>query len=258
MPFVFTSQYAYEMGIWPWSDVFKSNEMGNMILSNLSAGPVGTGDAIGKENKENIMKVCRTDGVIVKPDVPLLPFDESYIQLAKNETKPILAYTYTKQGSITTNYVAAFDTIPNSDTKFDFKPADIGMKGTVVVYDPLNKKAQAISANESFNAELPEEKIIYYILAPITSSGIAFLGDEGKITATGKQRIASIVSSGKILQVKVLFAKGESSVTVQGYAEKPVMTDNGQISYDPSTHLFKLVLSSPANGNSATINLKTM
>ena len=258
MPFVFTSQYAYEMGIWPWCDVFKSNELGNMILSNLSAGPVGTGDAIGKEDKENIMKVCRTDGVIVKPDIPLLPFDESYIQLAKGETKPILAYTYTKQGSITTNYVVAFDTMPNSDTKFEFRPADIDMKGTVVVYDPLNKKAQAISANESFNAELPEEKIAYYILAPVTSSGIAFLGDEGKITATGKQRIASIVSSGKILQVKVLFAKGETSVTLQGYAEKPVMTDNGQISYDPSTHLFKLILSSPGSGNSATINLKTM
>ncbi len=232
MPFVFTSQYAYEMGIWPWCDVFKSNELGNMILSNLSAGPVGTGDAIGKEDKENIMKVCRDDGVLVKPDVPLLPLDEDYIQMAQNEGKPVIGYTYTKQGNITTDYVFAFATSATKDMQVNFSPADLGAKGSVVVFDPIHNKSQLMQANESFKDDLPVEKYTYYIIAPVTSSGIAFLGDAGKITATGKQRIASIVSSGKNLQVKVLFAKGESSVTLTGYCKDSLFSDHGKISTD--------------------------
>src|ERR1039458_9018789 len=53
-PFLYTSQLAAALGIWPWCDVFKSGEMGNMIVAVLSAGAVGTGDAMGKEAPENI------------------------------------------------------------------------------------------------------------------------------------------------------------------------------------------------------------
>lgn len=77
--FIYTSELAYECGIYPWCDVFKSDEKGNMILAVLSSGPVGTGDAIGREDKENIMMACRKDGVLVKPDIPILPIDEDYI-----------------------------------------------------------------------------------------------------------------------------------------------------------------------------------
>ena len=36
--FLYTSQLASALGMWPWCDVFKSSEMGNMIVSVLSAG----------------------------------------------------------------------------------------------------------------------------------------------------------------------------------------------------------------------------
>ncbi|MDP4285266.1 MAG: hypothetical protein Q8891_12640 [Bacteroidota bacterium] len=256
MPFIFTSQLGYEMGIWPWCDVFKSSELGNMILANLSAGPVGTGDAIGKEDKANIMLTCRNDGVLVKPDVPLLPMDEDYVQMAQQDNKPVLAYTYTKHHNITTNYVFAFATEQTSDMGVSFKPADIGMIGKVVVYDPMHNKLQIISANETFKDVLPGDKYTYYIIAPVTSSGIAFLGDAGKITATGKKRIADVIASGKEMQVKVLFAKSESSVTLRGYADHIVTADKGKVTVDPSTHLFSLVLSAPAKGNSVSVNFK--
>ena len=108
MNFLFTSQLAYEMGIWPWSDVFKSSELNNMIVSVLSGGPVGTGDAIGTEDKANIMKACRADGVIVKPDVPLLPIDQNYVQMARQQHTPVIASTYTLHNKIKTGYVFAF------------------------------------------------------------------------------------------------------------------------------------------------------
>ena len=49
--FLYTSRLAASMGIWPWADVYMSGETDNVLLSTLSAGPVGIGDAIGAENQ---------------------------------------------------------------------------------------------------------------------------------------------------------------------------------------------------------------
>ena len=122
--FIYTSQLAYECGMYPWCDVFKSNEEGNMILSVLSAGPVGTGDAITKENKSNIMKACRTDGVLVKPDIPILPVDEDYVNDFKGNNLPMLSYTYTKHGNIKTGYIFAFTNDSTSNRNINFNPSD--------------------------------------------------------------------------------------------------------------------------------------
>ncbi|MBS1654303.1 MAG: hypothetical protein JSU05_05605 [Bacteroidetes bacterium] len=256
MPFIFTSQYAYEMGIWPWSDVFKSTETANMILSVLSAGPVGTGDAIGKENKANIMLACRNDGVIVKPDVPIMPVDDDYLQMAANKQLPILGYTYTKHDAITTGYIFAFAITDSSGTQVSFKPVALGFNNDVVVFDPLHNKIQRLKEGETFTDNLPAERYTYYIIAPVTSSGIAFLGDAGKITATGKKRISEISSSGNSLQVSVSFAENESSVTLQGYAERPFTVDNGSLSINPANHLFTVVLKKQPGTDNGIIHFK--
>ncbi|MCL5670744.1 MAG: hypothetical protein M1423_05525, partial [Acidobacteria bacterium] len=77
--FLYTSQLAHAIGTWPWTDVYDSYETDNLLLGVLSAGPVGTGDALGAENRDNILKAVRADGVIVKPDVPITPLDRMYV-----------------------------------------------------------------------------------------------------------------------------------------------------------------------------------
>ncbi len=244
--FLYTSQFAYECGIYPWCDVFKSSELGNMILSVLSDGPVGTGDAIGKEDKENIMLACRKDGVLVKPDVPILPVDNDYINDAEGAKTPILGYTYTKHKNIITGYIFAFINNTSDSKEINFIPSELGLKGNVVVFDPLTKKIQVVDNADSFNDTLPNELYTYYIIAPLNSSGIAFLGDADKIVSTGKKRIASIMNDKNRLELNVLFAKNESVVNLQGYSENPVTSNKGEISYDPNARLFILRL--PSDG----------
>jgi hypothetical protein len=292
IPFVFTSQLAYEMGIWPWSDVFKSSETGNMIVSVLSAGVVGTGDAIGKEDKANILMACRDDGVLVKPDIPLLPMDQDYLQMARGQKKPVLASTHTQHGKIITGYVLAFSdamdtaagnvvtiaadaadaasvdaasvnrttSLSPADAvgarQFSFRPGELVKAEKVVVYNPQRNVLRLITGGEAFRDELPEDKYAYYIIAPVTPAGIAFLGDAGKIAATGKKRIAGIRMSGKTLQVDVLFAKGESMVTLRGYSERAVIADKGTINRDAATHLFTLSLPAPVTGSGVTVNFR--
>ena len=76
--FLYTSLLADSLRMRPWADVFFSTEMGNLTLATLSAGPVGVGDAIGKESRENLLTAVRADGVIVKPDAPLTPDRRQY------------------------------------------------------------------------------------------------------------------------------------------------------------------------------------
>ena len=253
--FLFTTQLGYQMGIWPWSDVFMSHETGNMIASVLSAGPVGTGDAIGREDKRNIFRACRADGVLVKPDAPLLPTDQAYLQQAKGEDKPVTAYTYTRHTDVTTGYLFCFATGETRVTQFSVKPSDLGMTGEVVIYSPETRLLKDIRASDTFSDELGSARYNYYLIAPVTKAGIAFLGDEGKIAATGKKRVEDIRVQGDKMIVTVLFAAGESGVTLQGYAARPVSSDQGTVSQDPATHLFTVRVPAPGQGGKLTVTL---
>ena len=253
--FLYTSQLAYECGIYPWCDVFKSSELGNMILDVLSSGPVGTGDAIGKEDKKNIMLACRKDGVLVKPDVPILPIDGDYINDAAKNKMPMLAYTSTKHGCITTGYIFAFTNDSAESKEIKFIPSQLGIEGKVIVYNPLTKEVELIKKGKAYSGKLNSAPYTYYILAPLLPSGIAFLGDAGKIAATGKKRIAGISDDHGSLRVKVLFAKGESSVNLEGYSNNPVKSNKGEINYNSDTHMFNLILLSKGN-KEVTVDLK--
>lgn|GEM_PF-204744 len=255
--FLFTSQLAYETGAMPWSDVFKSTEMGNMVFSVLSAGPVGTGDGIGKESKNNILMACRADGQIVRPDVPILPLDQSYLSMAAGDGKPVLGstYTYTQSGDITTHYLYAFCDETHTVRRFSVKPQELQMTGEVAIYNPIAKKIKIQAATADFSDEVSADDFNYYILAPVTSAGIAFLGDAGKIAATGAKRILAIQPMGKQLKVTVQFAQGESAVVLQGYCAAYVQADKGDVQTDAATHVFSVSVEKPAGTDQVSVIL---
>lgn len=246
--FLYASQFAHALGIWPWSDVFKSRETGNMIVSVLSAGPVGTGDAIGRENMANILKAARPDGVIVKPDAPLVPLDSDYINEARHADVPMLAATYTQHGSLKTSYVFAFAPGKATARRFSIDPVALGQKGPVVVYDPATGAAKKLAVGETFAGTLGagQYAFAYYIVAPVNANGVALMGDAGKIAATGKARIERIETTSATLSVTLAFAPGERSVTLIGHYDAPITADHGTLALDPNKRMFKLVL--PASG----------
>jgi hypothetical protein len=82
-----SSMFADAIGLAPFKDVFWSTSVQpgrsygpdtkevlperEILIATLSTGPVGPGDAIEYTNVERIMKCCRKDGLILKPDRPL-------------------------------------------------------------------------------------------------------------------------------------------------------------------------------------------
>ena len=50
------------------------------LVSALSAGPIAPGDVVGGGDPLLIMTVCRTDGMLLKPDRPAYPPDALFLQ----------------------------------------------------------------------------------------------------------------------------------------------------------------------------------
>lgn len=243
--FLYVSRLAFSMGIWPWSDVYRSGETNNVLLSTLSAGPVGIGDKIGAENVSNLFRAVRADGVIVKPDEPALPLDRCYIADAQREPSPLIAAAYTDHDRFRTAYVFAFNRSKSREERFDFRPSELGFNGTVCVYNYFRGTGGRYSSDEAYSGTLATNGVSYCIVAPFGKSGIAFLGDEGKFVSNGKQRIASLEEGARKLGVEVLLAPAEDSVTLHGYADSAprVAARSGTarlLSYDAASGYFEV------------------
>jgi hypothetical protein len=246
--FLYTSRLASALGLWPWSDVYSSSERNNVLLSTLSAGPVGVGDAIGTETKTNLVRAVRADGVIVKPDAPIVPTDSSYLADARDLKAPLLSSTFTDHGPLRTVYVFACvrPKMPGGEVRF--APSEFGLSGQVYVYDYFAGKGHRLDACTSFSAPLAAKGTAFYVLAPVGKSGIAFLGDSGKFVSNGRQRISTCQDQPGQLSLKVLFAEAETSVVLHGFAAAPPKVSApawkvGAVHYDPETQHFEVEVS---------------
>ncbi len=255
--FLFTSQFAAALGIWPWADVATSTDANLILLQTLSAGPVGFGDAIGQENRENLMQAARKDGVLIKPDAPLVPLDRDYLDAALGRHEPTLGRTYTRQNGVTTAYVFAFARTPLDRGPVRFRAAQVGLRGRMAVYDYFSRQLTVVPSGESFRGQLEKDDASYYVCAAMGKSGIAFLGDAGKFVGTGRVRIAAIRDSPTQLEATVVFAKGERAVTLHGYAGSPpeVTVKGGTadtLRYDRSNREFTVTISPRPRASLAT------
>ncbi len=222
--FLYTSRLASALGIWPWSDVLMSNEMGNLILATLSAGPVGIGDAIGSEDKANLEKVMRQDGVIVKPDVPCVPLDQCYLRDAAGGGGPLVAATYTDHDGFRTAYLFAYNQNDLASGDASVSPSELGLRGDVYVYEPATGLAKRINAGDPISISLAPRAWRYFAVAPAGPGSVAFLGDSGKLVGTGKQRVSRLTETKEGIEATVLVCPGET-VELHGFAPKaPVAT----------------------------------
>jgi hypothetical protein len=245
--FLYTSRLAAALGIWPWADVFKSPETGNVLLATLSAGPVGIGDAMGAETKTNLLQAVRADGVIIKPDTSIVPLDRSYIADALQQPVPLTASTHTWHGGIKTEYVFAFRRPKTSESQVEFSLAELDVAGPAYVYDYFAGTGQWLVAGGKFSAALPGSGMVFYVIAPAGKSGIAFLGDRDKFVGTGKQRVASLLEAPGKLTADIVFAENETAVTLHGYAEvAPKVSvaagQAGAVAFEPATGHFSVAV----------------
>ena len=83
---------ARALGLWPFKDVFLSRRDGDGRATAIRSrrprrcsqrsrrGPVGIGDRVGRTDRALVLRTCRADGVLVKPDVPLAALDRCFLR----------------------------------------------------------------------------------------------------------------------------------------------------------------------------------
>jgi len=259
--FIYGSRFASAMGTWPWTDVYFSSAIRSLLVSTLSAGPVGVGDALGAVNITNLACSVRADSVIVKPDTALVPLDFNYVNDAQGKNLPMVASAYTDHNGLRNYYVFAYART-SANPNASFTPAQLGMSSNAYVYDFFNQTGMVVAASSAFNfsTTTPDALIggSYFIVSPIGVSGLAFIGDANKFVTAGKKRISAVSDSGS-LQVTVAFAAGESNVTLLGYTPSyapKVTVNNGSAGpvYLNGGRLF-MVSVSPDGSGTASIAL---
>lgn len=249
--FMCGSQMASALGVWPWTDVFRSKETGNFVVCSLSGGMVGLADAMGEEDAANIFRAVRRDGVIVKPDVPMTPADATYLaEAAGGQAGAVLVGSarsaHAEAGPAgEARYVFAFHRKAGpsgAGVPWSIDPRSLGLEGEVFVYDVLGGKGHLARAGSKVEEHLGDEGWSYRVLAPVGVSGMALVGDAGLFVTRGKQRIAAVRDDRKELGAIVLFAANEAKLTLAAYAPaKPAVEVRGGIAgdvrYDAATGL---------------------
>ena len=258
---LFTSRLASALGIYPWVDVFRSWERDNMLLSVLSAGIVGPGDPKGKEDVENIFRAARRDGVLVKPDFPLVPADETWISEAGKEKEPFVCVTSSVFRDVKVSYIFAWNS-RKKDLYARIPPPSVGYKGKVYIYDYFQGKGETAAAEKGARKLVPGGfKTRYFVVSPVLGPGIAVIGDLGKFATCGKKRIKDIKRTKGGVRVEILFAGGEKTVTLGGYAEsRPGLRSEHArlklLSWDPASGFFKVSVDGKGRGR-VSVDMET-
>jgi len=118
--FLHTNALARALGLVPFKDVFLSHGATSMsdgepyaeveaLLASLSAGPVGIGDQLGCTDRDLVMRTCREDGVLVKPDVPIAAVDQCFRANSFFEPSALIGECYSAHPAGRWVYVASFN-----------------------------------------------------------------------------------------------------------------------------------------------------
>jgi hypothetical protein len=245
--FIYTSQLASALGEWPWTDVFMSTEPDNLTIAALSGGMIGTGDEIGKENRENLLRVARPDGVLVKADNPLVPIDAVYAADAAGRPAPMVAAAHTEHAARRTLYIFAYERSGVTDGA-NFVPEQLGLHGEVLVYDVNRQATRRGPASAPVPVPLSKAGSTLLIAVPVEPSGLALIGDAGKTVADGRKRLAAIERDRAALKVVVSFAPDEGPIRLFGFAKQAPHVQArrgsvGKVAFDPATGRFEFPVS---------------
>lgn len=198
---------ARALGLWPFKDVFMSSSNVNgtvdingdanceleALLSALSAGPVGLGDRLGRTDRNIVRRTCRSDGVLIKPDLPLTALDRSL-----HDDKSLL-WAETNSGAWKYVVVIHAGTRANADKARSAGGEDPPITETLSIREssPLvayNWRAGTAEVATELTATLRTHEWKLWIVCPTTvssqgSPASALIGDPSVYATMGDRRM---------------------------------------------------------------------
>ncbi len=219
--FCYTNALARALGLAPFKDVFRSDgEHAEVeaLLSALSTGPVGVGDAIGTTDAAIVSATCRADGTIIRPDVPIAAVDACFRQHAVSRPVPLVAECHTDHPAGRWIQVFCANTFRGDEEVTG--TVDLGHAwpdGPTVALDL--RTGEVTEPAGGWDVTLDPAQWTHHLLAPILESEVAVFGDVSKHAPVGRARIASISSAPDA--VTVVVAGAGEDVVISGWSRTP-------------------------------------
>jgi len=217
IPFTKTNMLAWAAGLYPWKDTHQSSS-GERVARNerraeeetlmavLSAGMVGPGDKIGFINKDLLLRTCRADGLLLKPDRPAMPIDKMFAPNATLYT----TITETRTGAGIYYFVAGYNIYPERYWERELSFQELGVApGDYLVYCWKGRKILPAKGKIVFPPALPIYRSAYYVLVPDNRSGLSLIGEWDKFVPVSNARFKKIEAQGNKISLQLAGVPGE-------------------------------------------------
>jgi hypothetical protein len=241
--FLHGNALARALGLNPFKDVFLSHGPTSLsqgepyaeieaLLAALSTGPVAIGDQIGATDREVVMRTCRDDGILVKPDVPLAAIDACFRGNTFVRTEPLIAEAYTDHPAGRWTYVASFHACQSKDPLgFHVALAELGESRPstpVLAFDWRRGEFQRLDADGGWHCSLDFQDWDYRVLCPLLAGGVTVIGDVTKYATVGDHRVAGITCDESAIGFAVL-DHADAIVEVHGYSPSRPVSVSGWV-----------------------------
>eukprot|EP00117_Sycon_ciliatum_P020448 scpid6634/ scgid0189/ len=179
------------------------------LVASLTGGPVGPSDGVDYLNKELIMRTCRKDGLLLKPDRPAL-FHDAAFKLGFDGQKRIeLWHTQSNISGAATHYVLVI----SLEEEIQVTLEDLGESpgAAFIAFDyfascPLGQEVCELEGMQHVNSTSPlvikppsNKKLRsgavtfqYFVLAQTWPNGWTPVGEAGKLVPMSRQRLSAV------------------------------------------------------------------
>jgi hypothetical protein len=230
--FLYGNALARALGLHPYKDVFFSCREGEgfgvdplapaeALLAALSAGPVGIGDRLGRTDRSLVLRTCRADGVLVKPDVPIAALERCFHAHPHLEPEPLLGEAHSVHPAGRWQYVAGFHAWRgDAPIRYRLELADLAElrpPGPVVAYDWRSGDFERLEPDGGLDVELEPGGWDLRVLCPVLPGELTVFGDVERYATAGDRRLRGIRAVAGGVELDVLGAPGER-VTLAGWS----------------------------------------
>lgn len=233
--FLHGNALARALGLWPFKDVFLSRRDGEgprdgdphaeveALLAALSAGPVGIGDRVGRSDRALILRTCRTDGVLVRPDVPVAALDRCWRGHVVLEPNLLAGEAHTTHPAGRWHYLVSLNVFRgNEPLRARLALADLGAlapREPLLAFDWRRGRGEPLAPDAGFDLELAPLGWDYRVLCPLLPAGLAVVGDPERYATAGDRRLSDVRATPQGAAFTLLGAPGER-VRIVGWAER--------------------------------------
>ena len=229
-----TSMFYWALGILPFKDGFFSSNLPQTgclpkgpelrpnlqaLMSTLSGAMVGVMDGIYLMNLTRVMHTCRKDGVILKPDRPVVVSDACFYKNPQSRGAlvqswdPASCFVYLTHSDIKGlgRVIYLFQNDTHVITPFLVAHLEAYKSSSYAVYNWYTREVHLLDNSTVLSVTPGYEGHSYCMLTPIMGTGWIFIGEVDKYVTASRKRIdwVSLSDDEQTLDVQVQGVSGE-------------------------------------------------